>query len=82
MITSAIDNAKQVVLDGYVCSIQDGENVHLFWAVNGVEVSEKIGNEIVKLIADEDAVFTDECVGHGLYRLELVETDEQLVDCN
>lgn len=81
-LTSTTENARQVVLDGYVCGFEDGDHVGLFWVATGLRIhSQAIVEAILALVANEEAVFTDDAILRGLYRLELVET-EQLIDCN
>lgn len=78
MITNIMDNAKQVIRDGYVIGCEDGAEIHLHWLVNGAEVSNHLADGIIQLIADGEVTITDRHVADGLYELELIEV---LVDC-
>jgi len=80
MITSVIDNARQVLREGYVIGCEDGDEIHLHWLQTGGEVGERIAEGIIQLISDGEATVTDRHVSHGLYELELNEP-EVTVDC-
>lgn len=79
---SFTDNARQVVMDGYVCGYEDGENVALHWVATGHAIgSGGLVEALLQLIVDGEVVIGTETVVPGLKRLELVEA-EALVDCN
>jgi len=80
-LTTNEENARHIIREGYVCGYEDGDHIRLVWTWNGAPLSRpEIVAEILRLIDDGEAAFTDDQV-NGFYRIELAET-EALVDCN
>ena len=83
MITSVFENAKQVLREGYVSAIEDGDVIRLHWVATRGYVGDKLAVAILHLLYDGDAVISTREAFAGTRFVDLVEVDvdEVLVDC-
>lgn len=81
---SVFENARQVVLDGYVSAFEDGSEIRLHWVSTRGPVSTRIACAILQMIDNEEVVITEREAFTGTYFLELVpdSSDCETVGCD
>lgn len=85
-LPSVFNSASQVIEDELVSAYEDGDYLHLHWVVTRGQVTNRIAEAIIQMVADGEVVITDREVPDfpGTFFLELVPdtADCEVIGCD